>query len=427
MDGLSSKILLLAGRSLFVPLERAGGLCQKQALRMSHSFRWILSGANCTLIQMNHQENHVDWPEDALELLTEFVTIPGPTFQEDARARWLVDWLKANGVEQVEVDEIHNVTARFGEPGPEGWTWLDAHIDTVFPDQDLSVRVEGDKAYCPGIYDNGIAVLQLMLLARHFARQGGGEGFLISFSVGEEGEGDLCGMKALAGTFPVKEAVIFDCGLGKAMTSSVGSRRFEITFKGPAGHSWGNFGRPSAIHVAALWIVAMEDFMPWEKRVLSYNVGEIHGGQGVNVIAPECSLKLDLRSLQADELDQVPDRLRGLLEKVCGTSGVDFEVRELGFRPAGQIPAGNDDFIQMLDEVHRGLGIESDASRSSTNANWLYHKGIAALSSGLASGGLTHAQGEWLDLEASRKGWIKLQHLVDRLRERRTKSVAQSG
>lgn len=355
------------------------------------------------------------FPEDYVEVLRSLVTIPGPTGDEGRRAEFLVRWLKDAGVEEVVEDEHFNVQARFGPEPAEGWTWFDAHTDTVFPDQDLPFRVEEDRAYCPGVFDNGVAVVHLMMLARELARSGQGKGMLLSFSVGEEGEGDLKGMKTLAGTFPVREAVVFDCGLSSVIAQCVGSRRYEIVFRGPGGHSWGDFGASSAIHGAARWILDVKGWMEWIPKKRSYNVGLIQGGQGVNVIAPECRLKLDVRSLEAAELEKLPEILEGSLKKICGDEGLDWETREIGFRPSGRLEE-NHRLIQTMKEVHQAAGLEMTMRNGSTNVNWLFHCGIDAISSGVANGSGVHTREEMLDLASAREGWKKLQLLTKALR-----------
>jgi len=335
-----------------------------------------------------------------IELATQIATIPAPTGDEGARSRFLADLFASAGL-AVERDELGDVVARLPGQSNERALLLAAHLDTVFPaGTDLLVREEAGLLRGPGIGDNSLGVAAVAMLPemlRHLGVQPATD-ILLTGNVGEEGLGNLRGMRAVVDAHPDIGAAIAVEGqtLGRVTHIAVGSRRLRITLRGPGGHSWGDYGRPSAIHALGRLITALADLPVPSQPKTSLNVGLVSGGISVNTIAPAASCVVDMRSTDPEELRRLADRVEAAVAASAGGE-ISADVEELGVRPAGQTPPGSP-IVQIATETLAALGIEAVCDASSTDANIPIARGIPAVCIGITRGGHAHRTDEFIEL-----------------------------
>lgn len=353
-------------------------------------------------------------PEDFLTILEELVGIGAPTGAEGRRADYIMQRLAEWGADgRVRRDNLHNVWLDLSDGGG-GCRLLDAHTDIVFDDDSPPLRKEKDKWFAPGIADNTTACVMLLCLGRELLQSKTPKPLIISFTAGEEGLGDLCGIRATAEEFKprLKDAVILESGFGKLTCDSVGSKRYRVWIKGPGGHSWGAFGTSSALHEAARLAARLESWMPWEPRKATYNVGILRGGTTVNTIAHEAELVLDFRSTNPELLQEIETGLPVLLKEIeQGAPRIKISREKIGDRPAGSIARDHPLVLETLDAM-RSLGAEPKFVVSSTNANATLAAGIPSVCIRLATGSGAHTRDESLNLDSLPAGWTLLNKFV---------------
>jgi len=341
--------------------------------------------------------------------------IPAPTFQEAARAAYMKKLLSAAGL-RVETDSYDNVIGEL--PGAsKDIVMVVAHMDTVFPPgTDVRVRRQKDRLLGPGISDNSAGLAGLVAVARAFreAKLKPRHTILFVADVGEEGEGNLRGIRALVDTFRknLKYVIALDGSATEYVTTSaLASRRMEITITGPGGHSWSDFGAPNPIHALGRGIARFVSTQVPEFPRTSFNIGQIQGGTSVNSIPSRASIKVDLRSEAETEIAKLETTLRAAMESGAaaetaaarerGVFGRGYElslkVTVLGVRPAGEL-AQDSLLLAALESADRQVGNRSRQERSSTDANVPLSLGIPAIAIGAGghSGG-AHTLEEWYD------------------------------
>jgi tripeptide aminopeptidase len=349
------------------------------------------------------------WINEQQSRLTE---IPAPPFQEAQRAVAVKALLASSGLE-VQIDKTGNVIGELRGATEREIVLLSAHLDTVFPaSTEIRVRHDGDRLLAPGISDNGTGLAALIAIARacHEARVKPLRTILFVADVGEEGEGNLRGMRALIEAYkPKLKAVIVMDGSGTdhVTTKALASRRLEATITGPGGHSWSDFGMPNPINALVRASVRfINTKVPAAPRT-TFNIGQIEGGTSVNSIPYEAKLKVDIRSESEDELTKLESALRE-----CMSAGVrdemessrdrtkgklEFKVELLGSRPGGELPA-NSALLAALRSADEYVGNQSRVERSSTDANVPLSNGIDAISIGAGgTGGGAHSLQEWYE------------------------------
>jgi acetylornithine deacetylase/succinyl-diaminopimelate desuccinylase-like protein len=293
---------------------------------------------------------------------------------------------------------------------------LTAHLDTVFPpDTKIDIRRDGARLLGPGISDNGSGLIALLAIAG--ALQAGNihhsSPILFVANVGEEGEGDLRGIRYLFSDARWRDAIagtlVLDGGGTDAIiTQGLGSRRFLATVCGPGGHSWSDFGTPNPI---ALLARAIDLFsrtpIPSQPRT-AFNIGVISGGTSVNAIPESASMKVDIRSVSPAELDRLEKALHEALSQVTtdlNGGGIDprkahsvsYELKLIGNRPAAELPS-NARLLEAIRAVDVQLGIKARLQRASTDANIPLSLGREAIAIGSGgSGGAAHTLREWYD------------------------------
>ncbi|HVQ43310.1 MAG TPA: M20/M25/M40 family metallo-hydrolase [Vicinamibacterales bacterium] len=352
--------------------------------------------------------------------------IPAPPFKEDKRGAAYLDMLRAHGLTDVERDEIGNVMGlRRGTAAPGGPVLaLVAHLDTVFPEgTDVTVKRQGTRLSAPGVGDNtrSLAVFLAMLRAMDDARIQTTTDILFVGNVGEEGLGDLRGTKYLLQKGKYKDRIkqflaVDGAGAGDHIANgAVGSKRYRVAFKGPGGHSYGDFG---LVNPAFAMGAAMQKFgaitVPRTPKT-TFSVGVVGGGTSVNSIPFEMWMEVDMRSESPLELEKVETQFLTIVKQAAAdenrarrtTNGsVAADIKMIGDRPPG-VTAETTDIARTAAATVRAMGMTPAFEYSSTDANFPISLGIPALR--LNSGGTdgqAHALEEWTDVEktASLKG-----------------------
>ena len=349
--------------------------------------------------------------------------IPAPPFGEAARGAAYAEAMRVAGLDDVRIDAAGNVLGE--RPGRSAGPRLvfSAHLDTVFPsDTDVRVTRTGSVLRGPGIGDDCRGLAVVLAVARALDAGGVETGGPITFvgTVGEEGLGDLRGVKALFGDTlagRIDRFVSVDGG-GLGITSTaVGSRRYRVTFSGPGGHSFGNFGIVNPVHAVGRLVAAMADFeVPDEPRT-TFSVGRIGGGVSVNAIAAEAWIEVDLRSTDPDALRPLDDRFHEAVTQALederarwdGEGVLEASTKLVGERPAGETPAASA-IVQLAMGATRLLGIEPRLDRGSTDASLAMSLGVPAITVGGGGRGTwAHSLGETFD---ARDSWLGTQRAV---------------
>ena len=344
--------------------------------------------------------------------------VPAPTFLEQQRAEWMVAQFRNLGWD-AQIDRAGNVVAT-PDPHAEGpYVALTAHLDTVLaPRAKEDIGVEPDGRFRgPGISDNGAGLAALLAIARALKVCPPVEGWhadlLLVANVGEEGEGNLSGMRHLCKQSPLGKKIAAFLVLDGASTEHItnralGSRRFEVAFTGPGGHSWSDYGVGNPVHAlsraVSLFADARLDGPPKSSGSpkSSINVGFIEGGASVNAIPPLARAKVDIRSESNEKMDELVDALTSAIERALeienqrATGGkVAVKIREIGSRPAANL-AEHSPILAYLRAVDSHLGIRSHLDCASTDANIPMSLGIPAISIGAGGhGGGAHSAQEW--------------------------------
>src|SRR5437588_6568918 len=251
----------------------------------------------------------------------EMARIPAPPFGETGRAAWLTERFQELGLDDVHTDDVGNV---FGaHPGfGRRYVALSAHIDTVFPaGTPLNIRQQGTRLYGPGVSDNGAGVTAMLAVAAALCcvRIHHGMPILFIGNVGEEGEGDLRGMRHVFSAPRWKDSlahtlVLDGAGSDTVVAEALGSRRFEVIVRGPGGHSWSDFGAPNPIIALSRAIEVLSQTPVPSSPKTTFNVGVIRGGTSVNSIPESASMRVDLRSTSTAEMERVERGLRAALD-----------------------------------------------------------------------------------------------------------------
>jgi tripeptide aminopeptidase len=349
------------------------------------------------------------WINDQQIRLTE---IPAPPFQEAQRAAAIKALFASSGLE-VQIDKAGNVIGELRGANEKEIVVLAAHLDTVFPaSTEVKVRREGDRLLGPGISDNGTGLAALVAIARacHEARLKPRRTILFVADVGEEGEGNLRGMRALVDAYKsrLKSVIVLDgSGTDHVTTKALASRRLEAAITGPGGHSWSDFGMPNPINALVRASVRfINTKVPVAPRT-TFNIGQIEGGTSVNSIPYEAKLKVDIRSESEDELAKLESALReciaaGVRDEMESSRDrskgkLEWKVELLGTRPGGDLPLTSP-LLAALRAADEYVGNQSRIERSSTDANVPLSHGIDAISIGAGgTGGGAHSLQEWYE------------------------------
>ncbi len=364
-------------------------------------------------------------PQTLMKWQAEMVGIPAPPFGEQVRAAWMAERFAEAGLVDVYTDAIGNVVGWLRAEGlpPESSgpvVVLSAHIDTVFPVETplqpaLSQVDGGLRLDAPGACDNGAGMAGMLAIAYALvhAKVRPAVPVVVLANVGEEGEGDLRGVRffyqqsGLASR--IAAHIILDgAGSDTAVAQALGSRRYKVTINGPGGHSFTDAGVPNPIAAMA---TALSDLaqtpLPEDPRT-TLNLGTIHGGTSVNSIPESATASIDFRSTGTDELVRLEVALHRAVEDAverwnavaralpgANRGALTFTVEKIGDRPPGLLPADSP-LLETLRAVDRHLGLRTDLRLGSTDANIPIAMGVPAISMGAGGeGGGAHTQAEW--------------------------------
>ncbi len=337
--------------------------------------------------------------------------VPAPTNHEGKRAVFVRQMYEEAGLSDIHVDELANVTARIPGRDRTQMLLIAAHTDTVFPESTpISVQRFDDRLVAPGIGDNSVSVAAVMTLKQAFDALGyqPATDIVVTGNVGEEGLGNLRGMRAVVDALPGLGAAIAVEGhsLSRITHRAIGSRRFKVTVRGPGGHSWGDAGKPSAIHHLATIVHRLSDIKLKSNPKTSLNVGMFHGGISVNTIAAEAVAFIDLRSENERALS---DLVRAAQQQIFDRKpdGIDVQCDIVGDRPAGAMPSDSG-IAPIGTQVLRTLGVDVTCDASSTDANIPISRGIPSMCIGLTTGGNVHRLDEFIRIEPLRTGMAHL-------------------
>lgn len=364
-------------------------------------------------------------PRTIMDWQVKIVGIAAPPFGEGLRAAWIAQWMTEAGLKEVRTDAIGNVIGIIPathlpaeSSGPV--VVLSAHLDTVFPpgtvpNPKVSEANSAMRLEAPGACDNGAGVAGLLTLAHVLMHAAIAlpVPLVVLANVGEEGEGDLRGIRhfysesGLAGR--VAAHVVLDgAGAESAVTQALGSLRFQATISGPGGHSFTDAGTPNPIAALASALAQLSQTeVPAEPRT-TLNLGTIHGGTSVNSIPESATASIDFRSTSMDELMRLEVALHRAVEDAVERANkaakrlpnhsrgpLTFSIHKIGDRPAAHLPADSP-MLETLRSVDRHLGLRTDLRLGSTDANIPIARGIPALSMGAGGdGGGAHTLAEW--------------------------------
>jgi acetylornithine deacetylase/succinyl-diaminopimelate desuccinylase-like protein len=392
----------MASRSPIVAA-RANLAAQKEVSRIAE-----MRSVHSAFLHLHNQEMEIQrWQREVAE-------IPAPPFGEAARAEWMRGRFVSLGLEDVQVDELGNVFGSLRKISSEPTIGVSAHLDTVFPvGTRLETREEGTRLYGPGISDNASGIVALLATASALRRAPLELESNVVFigNVGEEGEGNLRGMRHIFATPPWKDVihsllVVDGAGTDTYVTQALGSRRFEIGFRGPGGHSWSDFGIPNPIVLLCRALARFSEVAVPELPRTTFNIGTIHGGTSVNSIPASATARVDLRSGSMDELHKLEERLRECVSEAwsevplsyrAGDPKLRFAIELIGDRPAAELP-GDARILQILRAVDAHLRIKSISRLASTDANVPLALGKQAITIGAGGdGGGAHTLREWFD------------------------------
>jgi acetylornithine deacetylase/succinyl-diaminopimelate desuccinylase-like protein len=349
--------------------------------------------------------------------------IPAPTFFEQRRAEWMLAQFRALGC-VARIDRAGNVIAHPVENREGPYVALTAHLDTVLAPRNNEEVYPGpdNRLHGPGSSDNGAGLTALLAIARMLSTFGELEDIfhrvVFIANVGEEGEGNLSGMRYLCRQSTtgsrIRSFLILDGPNTDHITSqALASRRFDVTISGPGGHSWSDYGIANPVHALARAIAYFtEHRLPGNGSPRSsYNFGIIEGGSSINSIPSQARTKIDIRSESAAKIDEIAGLLTSAVERALesendrATGGkVTGKIKEIGSRPGGRLP---DDapILQFIRAVDAHLGIRSHCDCASTDANIPLSLGMPAISIGAGGqGGGAHTSQEWFHPEGRELG-----------------------
>ena len=355
--------------------------------------------------------NHDRWVEDIVAI----TQIPSPPFKEQARAKAFADMLKARGLEAT-IDAEGNVLAlrRGTQPGPV--VVVSAHLDTVFPEgTDVTVKREGTRLSAPGVGDDssGLATMLALVDAMNAGKLRTRSDILFVGTVGEEGLGDLRGVRYLfnQGEYKGRIRAFFSLdggGLDSMTTGGTGSKRYRVTFKGPGGHSYGAFGIVNPLASLAATVTELYKLDVPKDPKTTFSASVIGGGTSVNAIPESVWLEVDMRSESAAELDKLERQFLDIVPRTVAAENaarstragsVTAEFKPIGARPAGSTPA-DAEIVRIAEAAHRAEGIKVSRETSSTDANEPMRLGIPAITmSRIVKSSGAHSPAEWVDTE----------------------------
>ena len=356
--------------------------------------------------------------ERVLDQACKIQQIPSPTFGESERARWVFEQFQQENHGKAEIDAAGNVLTRIPGRASGRPLVVSAHLDTVFPrETNLALARSPVAISGPGIGDNSLGVAGLFSLLwglREPRVQLPGDVWLVA-NVCEEGLGNLKGISAVVSRFeaqPVAYLVLEGIGLGQVYHRGLPIRRFRVEVQTPGGHSWSDFGRPSAVHELISLLNQITGLpVPREPRS-SLNVGVIQGGTSINTLASDASAEIDLRSTSEEVLTRMAGEIVRLAQNT-NRKNVRCRIEQIGQRPAGEIDPEHP-LVRLAIEILRELNVVPRTGIGSTDANAPLHAGFPSICVGLTTGGGVHTLEEFIRVEPLAKGIEQIFRFVSR-------------
>jgi acetylornithine deacetylase/succinyl-diaminopimelate desuccinylase-like protein len=360
---------------------------------------------------------HPDSINSLIEIAIAIQQIPAPTFNENERAEFMRDRFQRENLVDISIDEIGNVYARLPGSGSSKPILVSAHLDTVFPlNTDLGFQQLSDKISAPGIGDNAIGLaglIGLVWILNHRRTELNSDLWLVA-NVGEEGLGDLRGMKAIVDRFaglPQAYIILEGMALGQIYHRGLGVHRYRITVTTSGGHSWVDHGKPSAIHELAQIVNRILAIKIPEQPRTTLNVGVIKGGISVNTIAAEAHLDLDLRSEDESTLTDLVNWIDDIVDD-SNRPDVQVKAETIGQRPIGNIPR-NHPLVKLAAQSLKSVGIQPRLNIGSTDANIPLSSGYPAVCLGLTTGSGAHTLNEYVHIAPLQLGLQQLISVVE--------------
>jgi tripeptide aminopeptidase len=339
--------------------------------------------------------------------------VPAPTFAEAARAELMRAELASVGLADIEIDAVGNVYARLPGGGNPPIV-VSAHLDSVFPaEAHVPARRIGGRVTGPGIGDNAIALAALVEVGLCAPADLPGDLWLVA-DVCEEGLGNLRGMTAVLERFgdtPLAYIVLEGMSFGQVYHRSLPSRRYRISTHAPGGHSWLHAGRPSAVHVLIQIGASLLSIGLPEKPRAALNIGRVEGGIGVNTIAPEAHMEVDLRCEATETLEALAAHLEDTVQERAWPE-VEIGLECIGTRPGGAIPADHPLVAAAVRALRETGGIQARLEVGSTDASVPLSRGLPAVCVGLTRGTRAHCLDESIELEPLGRGLASLLSLI---------------
>ena len=369
-----------------------------------------------------------DQGEATLSEQMEVARVPSPPFQESERAKVIAAKLEKMGA-RPEFDEIGNLLAWYPTDDRDVDSppvIIAAHMDTVFgPEVPIKITHTGQRWEGPGTTDNarGLAVSLAVLSALIHGSDEPRYPVLFAFTVGEEGPGDLRGVKHLfTEGSPFRSAAAFiavdGTGLRRIIHHGLGSRRFRVTIRGAGGHSWTDWGRSNPANAAGEFIQRLAALPLPEQPRTTLTVARLGGGTSINAIPAEAWVEIDARSEADKHLRHTESSIREALEAALaaeeerGEGPLTVDVTVIGERPAGRLPASHP-LVRAAEKVTRELGQEPEYAVSSTDANVPLALGIPAIAiGGGGTSGDTHTEHEWFEDTDGAAGALRLLSII---------------
>ncbi|MBB6227306.1 acetylornithine deacetylase/succinyl-diaminopimelate desuccinylase-like protein [Polymorphobacter multimanifer] len=367
-------------------------------------------------LKLAHDNIANDYKQIVAEVV-QLTEIPAPPFKEAARAARYAEMMKAVGLQEVTIDAVGNITSvRPGRDRKAKALVVSAHLDTVFPEgTPINVRREGTTLHAPGIGDDtiGLASMLAWVRAMDAAKIETRRDILFVATVGEEGQGDLRGVKHLFTENPLKarigDFISFDgSGVNGITNGGVGSKRYSVTFKGPGGHSYGAYGIVNPMVAMASSVTGLYAITTPTDIKTTYAASTVTGGTSVNSIPNAITMEFDMRSRSPANLAALEKQLLGVIEGSVAAENsarntrfgtISADPKLIGDRPAGETPA-SDPLVKAAQATLARNGYKSELGASSTDSNIPISLGIPAITLGAgAGGGRAHALDEFISIE----------------------------
>lgn len=372
--------------------------------------RQIVAGEPYRRAAATIEAGHDEWVKNTIAI----TEIPAPPFKEEVRAKAFAEMLRQRGLE-VEIDEEGNVLGLRKGTEEAPVVVVSAHLDTVFPEgTSVKVRREGDRLHAPGVGDDsaGLATMLSLIDAMNAAKIQTERDILFVGTVGEEGLGDLRGVKHLfnEGKYKGRVAAFYSIdgsGMESIISRATGSKRYRVTYKGPGGHSYSAFGIVNPMGALASTVTELYKVKVPAQPKTTYSASVVGGGTSVNSIPEEVWLEVDMRSEDSAELAKLEQQFLGIVDRSVAAENaarstadgkISADKKMVGDRPAGRTDpqAG---IVRFTEAAFRSEGIDIKQRAASTDANTAMSLGVPAITiSGNAIGGRAHAPDEWIEV-----------------------------